>query len=223
MPQTFVATAVALTAMVTAGCTLARSAHAGTTSIDVPASNIAPSDTRSNIASRLPAPPLPCDDPPSVFLEAARRALAHGRTGETQEALERAETQLLDRSVDPAWVDRPDTQRAELDIGVARQALAARDHEGAAQAIDDALAAAVPATRPAPPAPPPVLAAVPPPPLSATPPPVYALLPGHWQLTGASYVWIPAETTLRRVQERPFVQGRYAWRDGKWSWAPAPM
>jgi hypothetical protein len=56
-----------------------------------PASNIAPPDTRSVIASALLVPPVPSADPPFAFLSAARRAVAGGRTGEAQEALERAE------------------------------------------------------------------------------------------------------------------------------------
>jgi hypothetical protein len=53
------------------------------------------------------------------------------------------------------------------------------------------------------------------------PPVTYALLPGYWQLRGANYVWVPPETTLRRVEKRPYVQGRYVWRDDAWVWVPA--
>jgi hypothetical protein len=54
------------------------------------------------------------------------------------------------------------------------------------------------------------------------PPPVtYALLPGRWQLEGARYVWVPPETTLRRVEAQSLVEGRYVWRDGGWHWVPA--
>ena len=56
-----------------------------------PASNIAPANTRSAIDPALPAPPVAPDSPPVEFLEAARTALNAGRTGETQQALERAE------------------------------------------------------------------------------------------------------------------------------------
>ncbi len=63
------------------------------------AGNITPQDTTSLIAGRLPTPPV--DDNAAIrdFLLAARNALAAGRTGEAQEALERAETRALDRSV----------------------------------------------------------------------------------------------------------------------------
>ena len=49
----------------------------------------------------------------------------------------------------------------------------------------------------------------------------YALLPGHWQLQGAQYVWVPPEIDPRPVAYWRFVQGRYVWRGGEWVWAPA--
>ena len=147
---------------------------------------------------------MPENDPPHAFLEAARSAVDRGQTGEAQEALERAETRLLDRAVGLNSAQEPDDRRAVLDIGVARQALAAGDRPGTLRAIDDALAA-------------PYLVARRAPPLPATPYPVadftlpsprppsvtYALLPGHWQLEGARYIWMPPETALRRVELGP--------------------
>jgi hypothetical protein len=165
---------------------------------------------------------VPEDDSPRAFLEAARSAIGQGQTAEAQDALERAETRLLDRAGMVDGTRESDGERAVLDIGVARLALAARNRPGALQAIDDALAASDPVARAA--APPP---AIPPPAAVVTlrppaPPPVtYALLPGHWQLQDASQVWVPPETNLRRVEERPFIDGRYVWRDGEWRWVPA--
>ncbi len=53
------------------------------------------------------------------------------------------------------------------------------------------------------------------------PPPVTrALLPGHWQLRGANYVWIPPETTLRAVRNRPLILGQNVWKDGSWVFVP---
>ena len=47
------------------------------------------------------------------------------------------------------------------------------------------------------------------------PPPVTeALLPGHWQLEGARYVWVPPETRLRPVQLRPLLLVENVWKDG---------
>ena len=191
--------------------------------IDRPASNITPFDAHSVIAPALPAPPVPSADPPSVFLVAARDAVRAGRTGEAQEALERAETRLLDRTLPSPVAPLADNRQAVLAMVVARRALAVHDRQGAIAAIDDALAAvdrphlqvatamapgatAVPAVPPAPPLPQPVI--------------TRALLPAHWALHGARYVWIPPETTLRRVQSAGLVPGAYVWRDGAYVWVP---
>ena len=47
-----------------------------------------------------------------------------------------------------------------------------------------------------------------------------ALLPGHWQLEGAHYVWVPPETRLRPVQLRPLLLGENVWKDGRWVYVP---
>ena len=112
-----------------------------------------------------------------------------GRIGEAQEALERAETRLLSVSAAPVQASSPDSQHAVLAIGAARRALAVHDRQGAIRAIDDALAAVTFAARLATPSPPPVALTQPAP---AQPIVTYALLPGHWQLQGAQYVWVPA-------------------------------
>ena len=49
----------------------------------------------------------------------------------------------------------------------------------------------------------------------------YALLPGHWQLQGSQYVWVPPDTTPRPVTYWRFVEGQNVWRGGEWVWAPA--
>ena len=186
------------------------------------ARGLAPGGPSSAIAPRLPLPPVPENDPPHAFLEAARSAVDRGQTGEAQEALERAETRLLDRAVGMNSAQEADDRRVVLDIGVARQALAAGDRHGTLRAIDDALAAPYLVARPAPPmpsTPTPVADVTLPPP---SPPSVtYALLPGHWQLEGTRYVWVPPETALRRVEARPLVDGRYVWLDGEWHWMAA--
>ncbi len=56
------------------------------------------------IASALPAPAVGEDAPPADLLRAAESALAAGRAGEAQEAMEMAQTRLLDRSVPLAHV-----------------------------------------------------------------------------------------------------------------------
>jgi hypothetical protein len=176
--------------------------------------------THSASATALPSPTLPTDAPPGAFLDVARMALRGGRTGEVQEALERAETRLLDRPLGPAKIDAPDDTPAVLDIGVARRALARRDRSGAIRAIDEALAASALAARPMAPVPVASAPAAIPAPAPPVPTVTYALLPGHWQLDGARYVWVPPDTSLRRVEDRPFVQGHYVWRGGEWTWVP---
>ena len=197
--------------------------------LDLRASNIAPADTRSAVAPALPVPAVALSAPPLSFLEAARRALAGARMGEAQEALERAETRLLDGTAQPVLA-APSMVPALASTHAARQALAVRDRAGAAREIDAAIAAlsasaaaAVvfppPVAAPAPrqPAEPVVVAVIPP----GQPPATKALLPGRWELHGAKYVWVPPDTDLRRVDERPWQQGRYVWRDGVWVWMPA--
>ena len=102
------------------------------------ASNIAPADTRSEIAPRLPDPAT-ASNSPEAYLAAAQNALSSGRTGAAQEALERAETRLLSRSTDPSAVATPADMPMVQQIGQARQALASRDIAGARLAIRAAL------------------------------------------------------------------------------------
>ncbi len=75
-----------------------------------------------------------------AYLANARDALAAGRTGEAQEALERAETRMLDRSVAPEDVRNPIRGPGVADVTAARRALASGDVPGAIQVINAALA-----------------------------------------------------------------------------------
>jgi hypothetical protein len=104
------------------------------------ASNITPGNSASVIAPRLPDPPLDENAAPADFLAAARQALTAGRTGEGQEALERAESRALDRSVRPSLASQASRQPLVQQITRARDALAAGDTPGAIRAIDGALA-----------------------------------------------------------------------------------
>jgi hypothetical protein len=103
-------------------------------------SNVDRSDTHSTIAPNLPSPNLPVGSPPRSYLEAAQIALKLGRTGETQQALEQAETRMLDRSVVPSRADQPDQQAAIRGITDALTSLAAGDRGRAQQVIADILA-----------------------------------------------------------------------------------
>jgi hypothetical protein len=112
---------------------------AGHEPMSMHASNIDPSDTRSVIAPALPAPAVGPNATPAQLLHAARDALARHATGEAQEALERAETRLLDRSTAPSNAGTPDSADAVKLIGDARMALGHHDMATATQDIDQAM------------------------------------------------------------------------------------
>jgi len=102
------------------------------------AANTTSANTRSGIAPRLPDPNA-ASSTPEAYLAAARNALAQGKTGMAQEALERAETRILSRSTDPSMAATPADMPLIQQIGAARQALANRDTRGAQAAIGAAL------------------------------------------------------------------------------------
>ena len=103
---------------------------------------VAPLDAlaQSTILAPLPIPPVDDNAPPRAFLEAARQALAAGRAGEADEALERAESRTLDRTVRPSRANVPDQQPFITLITQARTALAAHDRATALEKINQALA-----------------------------------------------------------------------------------
>jgi hypothetical protein len=103
------------------------------------AGNIGPSDTTTPYAARLPSPGVGENADPRAFLEAARSALAAGRTGEAQEAMERAETRLLIRSVRPSQAGTPSHEPVIQQITEARHALGQGDRAGAIAKLTDAL------------------------------------------------------------------------------------
>ncbi len=100
------------------------------------ASNINPYDTRSLIAPRLPVPPVADNARPRRFLLVARQALQSGQTGVAQEALERAESRLLDRSVAPSRAAEPIRGPIVTEVANARQALGRGDIGGSIRIID---------------------------------------------------------------------------------------
>jgi hypothetical protein len=115
------------------------------------ASNILPSDTQSPIAPTLPTPPDSPSASPSAYLRTAQQALADHRTGEAQEALERAETRMLDRSTRPSDANSPDDAPRVARITAARDALAHGDYQRANDLITQALASGQAAGMTAPP------------------------------------------------------------------------
>ncbi|MBO0711077.1 MAG: hypothetical protein J2P47_07355, partial [Acetobacteraceae bacterium] len=103
------------------------------------ASNIDPGDSRSLIAPTLPTPALGAKAGPADYLNAARYSLAAGRTGEAQQALEMAQTRLLDRSVPYKGTNTPSGNPAVGQITEALHAIAAGDRARAMQIIDATL------------------------------------------------------------------------------------
>ncbi len=103
------------------------------------ASNLTPSDTRSDVAPNLPAPALSPDSKPSDFLRAAQGALATGRTGEVQQSLEMAQSRMLDRSVPLGQTGIPSDNPTVGQISQALHALASHDRPACMQAIETAL------------------------------------------------------------------------------------
>jgi hypothetical protein len=91
------------------------------------AGNIVPGDTQNLVAGRLPVPAIDENAPPATFIEGARQALAAGRTGEAQEAIERAESRALDRSVKPSQAHDPSRQPLVQQLRDARMALGTGD------------------------------------------------------------------------------------------------
>jgi hypothetical protein len=106
------------------------------------ASNIDAANTRSKIAPNLPSPVLDPNAGPVEYLRAAQAALQAGRTGETQQALEMAQTRLLDRSVPMMQTNNPSDNPAVAQISQALRALAARDWAQTMQLIQAAIPAA---------------------------------------------------------------------------------
>jgi hypothetical protein len=185
-------------------------------------SEVTAPDTRAPVSAALPIPPSRPEASASRFLGTARQVLTAGRVGEAEEALERAETRLLQSSARPLPNRSPAGERAVREIDIARRAVASGDREGALRAIDNALAAEALAAHPkslaAPSGPVAPVPRAPPPPMVT-----YGALAGHWQLEGPRYVWVPPETVLRPVEYRPLIQSRYVyvWREGRWVWVPA--
>ena len=104
------------------------------------ASNITPRDTKSSIAPTLPAPDLGMDASATEYVRAARASLMAGKTGQAQQALEMAETRLLDRVVPPGGMPAPVDSPMVSQIREARRALADGNSPAAMTLIDRALA-----------------------------------------------------------------------------------
>jgi len=106
------------------------------------ASNLLPQDARTTVAPNLPSPQGDEDQLPSGFLKAAQSALAAGRTGQAQQALEMAQTRLLDRSVPIGQTNNPSDNPSVRQTSQALRALAAHDRGTCMQLIEAAIGSA---------------------------------------------------------------------------------
>jgi hypothetical protein len=97
------------------------------------ASNILPDDTRSTIAPALSAPAMSDNTSPLDFLNFARDAIAHRRTGEAQEAVKRTDARALVSTVPLFRTDKPVEDPLVTKIKQARIALGSNDIEHATQ------------------------------------------------------------------------------------------
>ncbi len=101
-----------------------------------------PAAARGDRLAAASVPDLPEGAKPSDALRAAQGALATGRLGEAEEALEMAETRMLDRSVRSDIRTTRATNPTVGQISQARQALAAHDRATCMQFIQAAIASA---------------------------------------------------------------------------------
>ncbi len=95
--------------------------------------------SQSGLAGKLPIPQVPNDSALS-YLKAARNALAGGKKGLAQEALERAESRLLTRDVAPSQAGSAISDPSVGEISKALQALASGQNSTAIQILDALIA-----------------------------------------------------------------------------------
>lgn len=88
----------------------------------------------------LPVPAVAEEAAPSAFVTAARTAIAAGRLGEAMEAIERAESRVLIRSVRPSRAGVPSDQALVRLLAEARGALGQGDRAGALAMLAEVLA-----------------------------------------------------------------------------------
>jgi hypothetical protein len=104
------------------------------------ASHTGPNGDHGVVAPTLPASGLSADASPGDYLRAAGASLVAGRGGQAQQALEMAETRLLDRSVPSGDQDKPLQSQRISQIHDAIQAVGNHGARHAIALIDQALA-----------------------------------------------------------------------------------
>lgn len=108
------------------------------------ASNILPGDTASTIAPTPPEPPVGQGASVQQLLMTANQAIASGQTGMANEALERAETNILTRSIVATQATYVSSDPVVSQIQQARFALGSHDRAGAQQVINQILTSNAP-------------------------------------------------------------------------------
>lgn len=161
------------------------------------------------------------------LLTEARDAVESQRWTAAEAALARSETVLLNGGIKSALGVVTSPSPAMSYIIQARGAVAQQDQAAALQAIDKAFSVmAAPGAVSAPvgvtlvtgPPPSAIAAPVAAPAAVSAPIVTSALLPGHWQLVGWQYHWVPPDSSYRDVQSSPFIPGHYEYRSGGWVW-----
>ena len=166
------------------------------------------------------------------LLAAARDDVKNHRWNAAEGELERSETVLLDGGVTSSSGVVTSPSPAMSFIIKARVAVKQRDQVDALLAIDKTLSTMFAPAGSSPPAAAPsasvaqVISAAPvagsainpAPTMPAVPMITKALLPGHWQLTGSQYHWMPPDISYRSVETDPFISSHYEYRGGAWIW-----
>jgi hypothetical protein len=177
-----------------------------------------------------PSPVIYPDNHP--LLAAARDDVENHRWNAAEGELERSETFLLDDGVTSSSDVVTSPSPAMSFIIQARVAVKQHDQVDALLAIDKTMptifasagssqpageecASVAQVTSAAPLA---GSAIDPAPTMPAAPMITTAQLPGHWQLTGSLYHWVPPDSSYRTVQAAPFIPGHYEYRGGAWVW-----
>ena len=181
-----------------------------------------PANLLSPLSQQPDAPMVGSHDP---FLAAAHDDVEGHRWNAAEAELEQSEAYLLNGGVKASNGVVSSPSPAMGYVIQARAAVKQRDQIDALLAIDKAMTTMFPTlastqvdvTPPVMPAPTPPMVATPAP-TPATPMVTRALLPGHWQLTGWKYQWVPPDMNYRTVQSNPYIPGHFEYRDGAWIW-----
>jgi hypothetical protein len=159
-------------------------------------------------------------------LAAAHDAVEKHQWSAAEAELQQSETFLLNGGVKSSNGVVTSPSPAMAYVIQARTAVEQRDQVDALLTIDKAMSTMFPpsgstsalAIAQVAPAPASTVSAIIPAPAATGPMVTKALLPGHWQLTGWQYHWVPPDTNYRTVQTNPFIPGHYEYRGGSWIW-----